>query len=410
MKILAYTSPAKGHVYPLIPTLLEMRRRGHTVAIRTLASEVAMLGQLGFAASPISPLVEAREMDDWRGKGQLQQLHRALTTFVDRAEHEVPDMKRAIEEVQPDLLLVDVNSWGAQACAEASGIAWAVYAPYPLPLPSKDSPPFGLGLKPMGGFLGRLRDSSLLRISLLGWNRVLPRLNQVRVAAKAPSLASVMDLFGRAPVTLAYTAEPFEYAHSDWPATVKLVGPSNWEPASQAPAWIAQLQQPVVLVTTSTEFQSDNRLLQVALDALAAEPVTVIATSPTSNLAGLRIPSNARVEAFIPHGPILEVAACVVCHGGMGITQKALSAGVPVCAVPFGRDQPEVARRVEMAKAGTRLPANQLTPTRLREKVREAMTMRAGAVRIATAFAAAGGSPAAADALESLLTKVLVQG
>ena len=48
-----------------------------------------------------------------------------------------------------------------------------------------------------------------------------------------------------------------------------------------------------------------------------------------------------RVKARV--SPILEIAACVVCHGGMGITQKALAAGVPVCAVPFGRDQPEVA-------------------------------------------------------------------
>jgi UDP:flavonoid glycosyltransferase YjiC (YdhE family) len=85
----------------------------------------------------------------------------------------------------------------------------------------------------------------------------------------------------------------------------------------------------------------------------------------------------------------------------MGITQKALSAGVPVCAVPFGRDQPEVARRVEVAHAGTRLLAARLNPARLREAVREAMTMHEGAARVARAFEAAGGGPAAADAIEA---------
>ena len=401
MKVLAYTSPARGHLYPLVPTLLELRSRGHEIAVRTLAAEIERLGQLGLAASPMGPPVEAREMDDWRGKSPLAKLQRALTTFVDRAEHEVPDLEQTIKEEEPNLVLVDVNSWGAQACAEASGLAWAVYAPYPLPIPSKDTPPFGLGLKPMGGPLGRLRDGSLLRLSLMGWNKVLPRLNRVRATAGAPALSSVMDMFGRAPLTLAYTAEPFEYPRSDWPSSVRLVGPSNWEPAAQAPGWIRDLQQPVVLVTTSTEYQGDDRLLQVALDALAVEPVTVIATSPAGHAAELRVPQNARVEDFVPHGPILEVAACVVCHGGMGITQKALSAGVPVCAVPFGRDQPEVARRVEVAGAGTRLPAGRLNPARLREAVREAMTMREGAARVARAFQAAGGSPAAADALES---------
>ncbi|MCV7070521.1 glycosyltransferase, partial [Mycobacterium rufum] len=48
-------------------------------------------------------------------------------------------------------------------------------------------------------------------------------------------------------------------------------------------------------------------------------------------------------------------------HGGMGITQKALARGIPVCAVPFGRDQFEVARRVQVARCGTRLPARRLS-------------------------------------------------
>jgi UDP:flavonoid glycosyltransferase YjiC (YdhE family) len=87
VKVLAYTSPARGHVYPLVPTLLELRSRGHQVAVRTLASEVELLAQLGLAASRMNPLLVAREMDDWRGKNQLAQLQRALTAFVERAEH-----------------------------------------------------------------------------------------------------------------------------------------------------------------------------------------------------------------------------------------------------------------------------------------------------------------------------------
>jgi UDP:flavonoid glycosyltransferase YjiC (YdhE family) len=74
---------------------------------------------------------------------------------------------------------------------------------------------------------------------------------------------------------------------------------------------------------------------------------------------------------------------------------------VPVCAVPFGRDQFEVARRVEIAGAGSRLPARRLTPDRLRLKVLEALTKTAGAKRVAEGFAAAGGPRAAADAFEA---------
>jgi UDP:flavonoid glycosyltransferase YjiC (YdhE family) len=102
----------------------------------------------------------------------------------------------------------------------------------------------------------------------------------------------------------------------------------------------------------------------------------VIATTGALDPDAFDAPENARVQAFIRHAPILERAACVVSHGGMGITLKALAAGVPVCVVPFCRDQFEVARRVEVAKAGTRLNHNRLTPKRLREAVRA--TIRTG--------------------------------
>ena len=86
----------------------------------------------------------------------------------------------------------------------------------------------------------------------------------------------------------------------------------------------------------------------------------------------------------------------------MGITQKALVHGVPVVAIPFGRDQPEVARRVEVSGAGVRLPLRNLSPARLRAAVRAAMELRPGAQRVARAFASAGGAAEAADALEEL--------
>jgi UDP:flavonoid glycosyltransferase YjiC (YdhE family) len=84
----------------------------------------------------------------------------------------------------------------------------------------------------------------------------------------------------------------------------------------------------------------------------------------------------------------------------MGATQKALTHGVPVCVVPFGRDQFEVARRVEVARCGTRVPAKNLSAERLRARVREAMTMTDGARRVAEGFAATGGVAHGADLFE----------
>ncbi len=175
-------------------------------------------------------------------------------------------------------------------------------------------------------------------------------------------------------------------------------------PAARRPAWLDdESEGPLILVTLSTEFQNDAGLVEVALEALKDEDARVVATTAAVDPSRFVAPTNARVERFLPHEHVLERAACVVCHGGMGITQKALAKGVPVCAVPFGRDQLEVARRVEVAGAGSRLPAPRLRPDRLRSAVREAMSKKAGAERIAAAFASAGGPRAATEALEKLL-------
>ena len=144
-----------------------------------------------------------------------------------------------------------------------------------------------------------------------------------------------------------------------------------------------------------------------AATALRAEPrriSPVVATLPAVDASGLDVPANARVLPFAPHGVLLEHASCAVTHGGMGATQKALARGIPVCVVPFGRDQLEVAARTVHADAGTRVPAKRLTPERLRDAVREAATKREGAARVAAGYAAAGGAPAGADAMEALLT------
>jgi MGT family glycosyltransferase len=374
------------------------------VALRTLAAEVAAMRARGVDAAPISDRVEAIAHDDWRAGNPRAALARAVRVFAQRAEHDAADLRRAIGEVRPDALLVDVNAWGAAAAAEAWAGPWATFCPYPLPLRSAAAPPFGPGLRPARGPLGRLRDR-LLRPVVFGTleRTMVPPLNRVRGQLGLAPVGGADDLFGRAPLLLYLTAEPFEYPRRDWPGNVVLVGPCDWDPPADPPAWLRELDRPVVLITTSSEFQDDHRLVQVALEALAGEPVAVVATLPAGDPTGFQVPANARLERFIPHGPVLDRAACAVTHGGMGATQKALAHGVPVCAVPFGRDQLEVARRVEAAGAGTRLPARRLRPDRLRAKVRQAIRLRDGASRIQEAFAAAGGPAAAADAFETRL-------
>jgi UDP:flavonoid glycosyltransferase YjiC (YdhE family) len=403
-QVLAYTSPARGHLYPLTPILDRLLERGHQIALRTLASQVEPMRSRGFDTAPIDPAIERIEHDDYGARTPLGAQKRAVRVFCDRARHETDDVRRAIAEVGPDLLLVDANTWGAMAVAEAVGGQWASWCPYPLPVPSRDAPPFGPGLRPARGRLGRLRDAALRRVVLGSLERIIgPAVNELRERVGVAPIYDAAEMFGAPPLLLYQTAEPFEYPRSDWPANVRLIGPCDWDPPAEPPSWLEEGERPIVLVTTSSEFQDDGRLVRCALEALAGEQLHVVATLPSGDPTSLDAPANSRVLSFVPHGPILDRAVCVITHGGMGATQKALARGVPVCAVPFGRDQFEVARRVEVAGAGSRLPAKRLSPKRLRAAVHEAIRCDEGARRIAESYRMAGGASAAADAVEGLI-------
>jgi MGT family glycosyltransferase len=323
---------------------------------------------------------------------------------VKRAPYELSDVRAAIDEA--DALLIDCTAWGAAIGAETSGLPWAMFGHFPLPVISRDAPPYGLGLAPRHDRLGRARDALIRRTVLAPLERmVLPPLNALRSKEGLPPLRNATHFFaGTAPLVLYYTAEPFEYPRRDWPPSVRLVGPGLWDPPADPPSWLDDVERPLLLVTCSSEFQDDGKLARVALE-LAGGEYEIAVTTAGVDPAELPAPAGAHVHRFLPHRPLLERAACVVCHGGMGITQKALAAGVPVCAVPFGRDQFEVARRVEVAGAGVRLPAGRLSPQRLRRAIDAAIGRRSGAQALAAAFRAAPGPAGAAQELESLIDR-----
>lgn len=400
--ILAYGSPALGHLLPIGALLNELARRGHQVHLRTMAAGVARARMAGLHAEPVDPRIEAIVGRDWLARNALGVLRQSIDVLCRRAVLEVEDLRRAIADVRPDAVIVDANCWGAMSAAEATARPWLVFSPFTPYLRSRGVPPFGPGLRPLPGVFGAVRDSAMRPVvTHLFDNRIVPSVNTIRSRLGVSAVGSVDELMRRAPLLLAVGGEPFEYPHPDWGDAVHLIGACATEsPSPAAPSWIGGIDRPIVLVSTSSIKQADNALGRVALEALADEPVHVVATFPAGIPAGLVHPTNATVCQFVPHAAVLNRAHCVITHGGMGSTVKALDRGVPVCVVPFARDQAEVARRAQMARCGTRLPAKRLSPKRLRAKVREAMTMTDGARRVAAGFAATGGVARGADLIE----------
>ena len=419
--ILAYTLPWRGHVFPLVPVLLELKRRGHDVVLASHPKACAFLEDEGLRMVSTTLDVDDGQM---RHGAQCQSSghEHADGSHGARCAEEMAERQRAlsrelgmpgamelqslISRLQPDCLLIDPLIWGAMIAAEASGLPWAAAAHSCVLIPSKGVRAIGPGYAPARAWRDRLLLYFLGRQrALINDQLFLLEINSVRGQFSLEMLKHARDAYQRAPLTLAFTAEPFEYPRTDWHPSVRFIGPALWEPKGMPLEWTRELgERPLLLISTSSAEQDDQGLVPLAIDALRHEGWQLVATL-ASTTGVSESTANVRVENYVPHGQILPYANCVVCHAGYGITQKALAAGVPVVAIPYGRDQFEVARRVEVARAGVRLPASFLTPERLKWAVQEAISMRAGAQRIAECFCQAGGTTVAANSVEQIIQR-----
>jgi len=399
-RILIYTSPARGHLYPMMDIALELKSRGYDVHVQTLAAEHDTVAAEGIHHIPISPEIEALPLEDYRERGPMAQFTSAFGTWLQRAPLEIEDLRASHARIRPDLLIVDVNTWGAAAFAEAQGKPWVMFMPYILPIASPDTPAFGPGFAPPANALHRLRDrviDGLVRRAVRGQ---LDGLNTIRAEMGVPTFTKQEDMYGRPDLLLYRTAEPFDYPRTHWPENILAIGPGLWAPPAEAPDWIDALPSPRILVSVSTEKQDDGAIIDTALRALADEPGSLIVTTAALDPAQFAVPNdNVRITRFLSHAAIMDGIDFVVTHGGMGGTQRALAAGVPVCVIPCGRDQSETARRVDVSTSGTMLPLKKLSEENLRAAVRQAMARKDGAERIARAFAEAGGARRAVEVI-----------
>jgi UDP:flavonoid glycosyltransferase YjiC (YdhE family) len=237
---LAYTSPAAGHLFPLMPGLLALRERGHDVHVRTDADLVDAVRAAGLQAEAVDPAILDVPIRDYEARRDTARLRRGLHDLIGRGPLEIADLRRAIEETRPDALIIDTNAYGAAVAAATSGLPWAISLPSLVPFPGRGIPPYGLGLKPRRDLIGRARDAVLWPVVVRQFGRsMLPRLNALRASAGLPPLDHPLGHLRSADLVLAMTSEPLEYPRDEVPPRVRFVGAQNWDPPAsptEAPA------------------------------------------------------------------------------------------------------------------------------------------------------------------------------
>jgi UDP:flavonoid glycosyltransferase YjiC (YdhE family) len=83
----------------------------------------------------------------------------------------------------------------------------------------------------------------------------------------------------------------------------------------------------------------------------------VATVGPAYDTATFRAPKNVTLLPSAPHDAVMNKVSLVVTHGGHGTMSRALWHGLPLLVMPMGRDQHDIALRVEAHGAGLILPA-----------------------------------------------------
>ncbi len=289
-----------------------------------------------------------------------------------------------LEQERFDVVVSDILTVAPALAAERAGLRRATLIPHVYPVHEPGMPFFAVGALPPRTGVGRALWRGALPVLVGGLKQGREEMNRSR---EAVGLAPIGRFHGGISERLALVATfpQLEYPRR-WPAHVHVTGPIEFElphPHVELP----EGEGPLVVVAPSTAQDPECRLLRVALEALADEPLRVLATTnrrlPSEPLPAA--PANAVVVDWLSYSQVMAAADLVITHGGHGTVARALGSCTPVLCCPAVGDMAENGARVAWAGAGLMLPWRLLGTSPLRLAMRrllgeESFKARAGEI------------------------------
>lgn len=403
MKILIASTPATGHVNPMLALTRILVAEGHEVAIytgsafrgRVEASSARFFSLRGDAdIDPGNPFARAPELKTIPPGLEWFRLA-CERLFVDSIAAQHEGLRRVLREFPAEIILGDDMFFGALpmllgprskrppiVLCGTSFLHWA----------RDDGAPNFLGLPPATteeqrqhyAVVAREYEEAVDQPVLFRVNQTLRALGVEPVSM--PLFHSVVEL---ADAYLQMSVPGFEFPR-EFPPTVHFVGTPPIIPGQvPLPPWAHEFDgsRKVVLVTQGTVANHNFELLVApALAALADEPdVMVVATAggrPVEAIPG-PVPSNARLASYLPFEWLLPRVDVLVTNGGYGSVNQAMSFGVPLVTAGMTEDKADVNARVAWSGVGINLATNEPTREALREAVRTVLDRPAYRLRAA---------------------------
>ena len=321
--------------------------RGHTVTVLgdpTLAAEAASAGAAfrSWVRAPYrrSTALQDDVFRDWECRTPVALLRRLADRMITGpAARYAADVREALADRPADVVVSSGPLLGALVGAESMEVPAVVLVSNVYSRPAPGLPPFGSGLSPARGPLGRARDRAFGALAAALWNRTLPPLNAARAELGLDPLDDVWGQWDRAARVLVLTSPALDLP-AVLPDNVRYVGPVLDDPGWTEPYPLPDGDEPLVVVGLSSTYMQQADVLRRIVAALDTLPVRgVVTTGPALDPAEVPGTAHVHVVRSAPHAQLFPAASVVVTHAGHGTLVKALAAGVPALCLPMGRDQ-----------------------------------------------------------------------
>jgi UDP:flavonoid glycosyltransferase YjiC (YdhE family) len=421
--ILIAAVPVHGHVTPLLAVARHFCARGDRVRFLTgsrFAEAVKATGAQHVALPPDADFDDTQDLGEQFPERIGLSGAKSIAFDVEhvfvrpgRAHH---DAIMALHDAEPAGALLTDPAFAGGAFLLGHPLGQrppiVVCGVIPLMIASRDTAPYGMGLTPLRGPVGRLRNALL---GALAARTVFPRAERVAQEINQelhgrPLPFPVLDWPRHAEAIAQFTVAEFEYPRSDAPASLHFVGPISATGSQEPlPPWWNEIDgsRPVVHVTQGTIANRDYRqIIAPTLAALAEDDLLVVVSTGGRALDTLPpLPDNARAAAYLPYDELLPRTDVFVTNGGYGGVQYALRYGVPIVTSSGQEDKPEVAGRIKWSGVGRRLNTATPSPAAVGTAVRAVLhdpSYRESAQRIAASMAEAGGTTHLAELVDRL--------
>jgi MGT family glycosyltransferase len=390
MKILVASTPATGHVNPMLAIARILMTEDHDVAIYTGADFRARVEAAGAKFFSLPPDADIDLTDPFARIPELKVLppgpdwlRVAMERFfVDNIPTQHEDLRRLLHSFGPDVIIGDDCFFGVLPMlldARSKRPPIALCGTSILHWPREDGAPLFLGLPPATTPKQRAEYAAVARNYYEAVDRpVGHRLNKVlKELGVGPTSMTLFDSsVGLSDAYLQLSVPGFEFPR-DIPRSVHFVGTPPIIPNQvPPPPWAHELDgsRKVVLVTQGTVANHNfNLLVGPTLAALANEPdMLVVATAggrPIDAIPG-PLPSNARVSSFLPFEWLLPKVDLLVTNGGYGSVNQAMSFGIPLVTAGLTEDKADVNARVAWSGVGINLATNEPSRDALRNAVK----------------------------------------